>query len=157
MRVRAAEAEYEWARGRVLRRLESDAARVLVQLNDCDEAVEADEARDVRMANELPAGQTLADVENLDALTHLHEPAFVDYLAQRYGVDQVYCRSGAVLIAVNPFKEIQGLYDLHKFHSDMPGWSALPPHVFSIAEGAYRSLRRRLHEPGRARRTRRFS
>ncbi|KAE9130734.1 Myosin-J heavy chain [Phytophthora fragariae] len=148
VRVRAAETEYEWARGRVVRRLERDAARVLVQLSDGDETVEVDEARDVRMANELAAGQTLADVENLDALTHLHEAAFVDYLAQRYSVDQVYCRSGAVLIAVNPFKEIQGLYDLHKFHSDMPGWTALPPHVFSIAEGAYRSLRRRLQEPG---------
>ncbi|GMF19131.1 unnamed protein product [Phytophthora lilii] len=146
VRARAAEGDYEWARGRVLRRLEGD-GRVLVQL-EAGESVEADEARDVRTANELPPGQTLADVENLDALTHLHEPAFVDYLAQRYGVDQVYCRSGAVLIAVNPFKEIQGLYDLHKFHEDMSSWTALPPHVFSIAEGAYRSLRRRLHEPG---------
>ncbi|KAL4138474.1 hypothetical protein PRIC2_001980 [Phytophthora ramorum] len=144
----AAEADYEWVRGRVLRRLEHDASRVLVQLNDSEETVEADEVQDVRTANELAAGQTLADVENLDALTHLHEPAFVDYLAQRYGVDQVYCRSGAVLIAVNPFKEIEGLYNLQKYHDEMPGWTALPPHVFSIAEGAYRSLRRRLHEPG---------
>ncbi|KAH7492382.1 Myosin ID heavy chain [Phytophthora ramorum] len=134
----AAEADYEW-------------------LNDSEETVEADEVQDVRTANELAAGQTLADVENLDALTHLHEPAFVDYLAQRYGVDQVYCRSGAVLIAVNPFKEIEGLYNLQKYHDEMPGWTALPPHVFSIAEGAYRSLRRRLHEPGEARRTRRSS
>ncbi|KAG7385354.1 hypothetical protein PHYPSEUDO_001568 [Phytophthora pseudosyringae] len=148
VRVREAETGYEWARGRVLRRLERDASKVLVQLIDSDATVEADEAPDVRMANELPADQTLANVENLDALTHLHEPAFVDYLAQRYGVDQVYCRSGAVLIAVNPFKEIAGLYDLKKFHEEMPDWSALPPHVFSIAEGAYRSLRRRLHEPG---------
>ncbi|KAF4043429.1 FYVE zinc finger domain-containing protein [Phytophthora infestans] len=146
--VRVHDADYEWARGRVLRRLESDASKLLVQLQDNDATIEADEAHDVRMANELAAGQTLADVENLDALTHLHEPAFVDYLAQRYGVDQVYCRSGAVLIAVNPFKHITGLYDLHKYHEEMPNWTALPPHVFSIAEGAYRSLRRRLHEPG---------
>ncbi|KAF1774465.1 P-loop containing nucleoside triphosphate hydrolase [Phytophthora cactorum] len=146
--VRVHDADYEWVHGRVLRRLESDASKLLVQLNGSDATIEADEAQDVRMANELAAGQTLAGVENLDALTHLHEPAFVDYLAQRYGVDQVYCRSGAVLIAVNPFKHIAGLYDLHKYREEMPGWTALPPHVFSIAEGAYRSLRRRLHEPG---------
>ncbi|ETN02246.1 hypothetical protein PPTG_16497 [Phytophthora nicotianae INRA-310] len=146
--VRVHDADYEWVRGRVLRRHESDASKLLVQLNNSDTTIEADEAQDVRMANELAAGLTLADVENLDALTHLHEPAFVDYLAQRYGVDQVYCRSGAVLIAVNPFKHISGLYDLHKYREEMPGWTALPPHVFSIAEGAYRSLRRRLHEPG---------
>ncbi|KAG3149423.1 Myosin-16 [Phytophthora idaei] len=146
--VRVHDADYEWVHGRVLRRLESDASKLLVQLNCSDATIEADEAQDVRMANELAAGQTLAGVENLDALTHLHEPAFVDYLAQRYGVDKVYCRSGAVLIAVNPFKHIAGLYDLHKYREEMPGWTALPPHVFSIAEGAYRSLRRRLHEPG---------
>ncbi|KAK1935201.1 Myosin-J heavy chain [Phytophthora citrophthora] len=148
VRVRDAEADYEWVRGRLLRHLEEDASKVLIQLNGSETTVEADEVQDVRIANELPAGQTLAEVENLDALTHLHEPAFVDYLAQRYGVDQVYCRSGAVLIAVNPFKEISGLYDLEKFHQEMPNWTALPPHVFSIAEGAYRSLRRRLREPG---------
>lgn len=140
------EAEYAWAKGRVLRRLE-DASKVLVQLEDGEE-VEADESQDVRKANELPDGQTLADVENLDALTHLHDPAFVDYLEQRYRVDQVYCRSGAVLIAVNPFKEIAGLYDLASFKKEVPGMSSLPPHVFSIAEGAYRSLRRRLQESG---------
>ncbi|KAF4317636.1 hypothetical protein JM18_006833 [Phytophthora kernoviae] len=139
---------YKWVRGRVLRRLETDASRVLVQLNDRDEAIEADEIQDVRTANELLEGQTLADVENLDALTHLHEPAFVDYLEQRYRVGQVYCRSGAVLIAVNPFKEIPGLYDLNKFKDELPDLTALPPHVFSIAEGAYRSLRRRLYEAG---------
>jgi myosin-5 len=148
VRLPEAEADYEWARGRLLRRLEEDKTRVLVQLSDSERTVDADEAKDVRVANDLAPGQTLADVENLDALTHLHEPAFVDYLAQRYGVDQVYCRSGAVLIAVNPFKDIEGLYDLHKFRQELPGWTALPPHAFSIAEGAYRSLRRRLHEPG---------
>ncbi|GMF27429.1 unnamed protein product [Phytophthora fragariaefolia] len=130
--------------------VERELVRLDQKLDDGHREVEADEARDVRAANELPAGQTLAHVENLDALTHLHEPAFVDYLAQRYGVDHVYCRSGAVLIAVNPFKDIRGLYDLRKFHEEMPAWTALPPHVFSIAEGAYRSLRRRLHEPGEA-------
>ncbi|OWZ02000.1 Myosin, partial [Phytophthora megakarya] len=151
VRAQQAETEYAWKRGRILCRVENDASKVLVQLEDSEETVEALESRDVRMANALADGQTLADVENLDALTHLHEPAFVDYLAQRYGVDQVYCRSGAVLIAVNPFKDITGLYDLHKFHEEMPQWTALPPHVFSIAEGAYRSLRRRLNEPGELR------
>ncbi|RLN93358.1 hypothetical protein BBJ28_00015538 [Nothophytophthora sp. Chile5] len=143
----AANGDYEWACGRVLRRLDSDAKRVLVQLDgDGGKTMEVDEAADVRMANELADGQTLADVENLDALTHLHEPAFVDYLAQRYLIDQVYCKSGAVLIAVNPFKEIPGLYDLNKFRRELPGLKSLPPHVFSIAEGAYRSLRRRQDE-----------
>ncbi|CAI5721287.1 unnamed protein product [Peronospora destructor] len=148
VRDQDAKTDYKWAHGRLLRRVANSVSHVLVQLNKSEKTVEVDEAQDVRMANELADGQKLADVEDLDVLTHLHEPAFVDYLAQRYSLDQVYCRSGAVLIAVNPFKEISGLYDLHKFHKEMLDWTALPPHVFSTAEGAYRSLRRRLQEPG---------
>uniref|UniRef100_M4BZC1 Myosin motor domain-containing protein n=1 Tax=Hyaloperonospora arabidopsidis (strain Emoy2) TaxID=559515 RepID=M4BZC1_HYAAE len=148
VRLRNAEIGYEWTCGRVLRRVQNSASHVLVKLYNSEEIVEVDEVEDVRMTNELAAGQTLADVKDLDALTHLHEPAIVDYLAQRYSVDQVYCRSGAVLIAVNPFKDISGLYNLHKFRTEMSSWTSLPPHVFSIAEGAYRSLHRRLQESG---------
>ncbi|CAH0513186.1 unnamed protein product [Peronospora belbahrii] len=148
VRYRDTEATYEWVHGRILHHLENSTSRVLVQLHNSEKTIEVDEVQDVRMVNELAAGQKLQDVDNIDVLTHLHEPAFVDYLAQRYSVDKVYCRSGAVLIAVNPFKEIPGLYDLQKFHDEMSSWTSLPPHVFSIAEGAYRSLRRRLQQPG---------
>lgn len=151
------EDDYEWKAGRLLRRegAGSDGAVAVVELAS-GATVEVDEAKDVRMANELPANQTLADVENLDALTHLHEAAFVDYLQQRYMVDRVYCKSGAVLIAVNPFKDIAGLYDMSAFRHEFareaaaatPSSKALPPHVFSIAEQAYRLLRQRLGEAG---------
>ncbi|KAI9920769.1 hypothetical protein PsorP6_000531 [Peronosclerospora sorghi] len=147
VRVRDMGVNFEWVRGRVLRRVETSTSCVLVQLEDSDTIVQAEEGPDVRMANELASGQTLAQIENIDALTHLHEPAVVDYLAQRYKVDKVYCRSGAVLIAINPFKEIPGLYDLREFQNEMEHGTTLPPHVFSIAEGAYRSLQRRLQEP----------
>ncbi|TDH73611.1 hypothetical protein CCR75_004736 [Bremia lactucae] len=148
VRLHNARDEYKWSRGCVIRRLERDASKVLVQLENRDITVEVDEAQDVRMVNELATAETLAEVENLETLTHLHEPAFVDYLAQRYSVDQVYCRSGAVLIAVNPFKDIADLYNLRKFEEHITKWTALRPHVFSIAERAYRSLWRTLHEPG---------
>lgn len=171
--------EYEWQRGSVLRRLgeANPHACVVVQLED-GRLVEANEEQDVLVANELPEGcDSLADVENLDALTHLHEASFVDYLKHRYDVDQVYCKSGAVLIAVNPFKDIGGLYDMAAYRERIRGGgvsvamttqeqqqqqpdeepssvsttsnssssssssAVLPPHVFSIAESAYRSLR----------------
>lgn len=170
VRLRDAPDEYEWQRGKVLRRMSesnssssSEQQRVVVRLED-GRLVEANEEQDVLVANELPAGlSSLGDVENLDALTHLHEASFVDYLKHRYEVDQVYCKSGAVLIAVNPFKEIAGLYDMDAYRMRIGGAatqqkqdqeeieeershslsasSVLPPHVFSIAESAYRSLR----------------
>jgi myosin-5 len=45
------------------------------------------------------------------------------------------------LIAVNPFKEIEGLYDMKAFQNGLKMSSLLPPHVFSIAESGYRSVR----------------
>lgn len=146
---------YEWQKGQLVRR-EGDKAVVRLENDETQlELLEIDHAdQDVLPANELAPSQTLADLDNIDALSHLHEASFVDYLHQRFGVDQVYCQSGAVLIAVNPFKDIAGMYDIRLFRAqiqtreqqDGGTGGALPPHVFSIAESAYRSLRRRRQE-----------
>ncbi|TMW66102.1 hypothetical protein Poli38472_003867 [Pythium oligandrum] len=155
IRLRSASTEFEWCRGQVVRRLETDATTpmAVVRLTD-GRLVEVNEERDVLMANTSGEGNKqelrLAEIDNLDQLTHLHEASFVDYLSERYAVDQVYCRSGVVLIAVNPFKDITGLYDLPAYQkrlaaerSERQDDAQLPPHVFSMAESAYQSLRRR--------------
>ena len=45
-------------------------------------------------------------VEDLDSLTHLHEPEIPHTLAARYGQGRIYTNTGPVLLAVNPFKAI---------------------------------------------------
>lgn len=45
-------------------------------------------------------------------LTHLHEAAVLDSLNLRFDVDEIYTFTGPILIAVNPFKQIAGLYDM---------------------------------------------
>ncbi|TYZ62321.1 hypothetical protein PybrP1_009485 [[Pythium] brassicae (nom. inval.)] len=173
VRVRGAAPDaFEWQRARVLSRRQ-DTGQALVQLAADGRQLEANEACDVLPANTLPTGcASLADVTDLDALTHLHEASFVDYLRHRYDVDEVYCKSGAVLIAVNPFKAIRGLYDMTAYRERITGGGSggaavdaagakertnaqqetndeasdrraaasapLPPHVFSIAESAFR-------------------
>jgi myosin V len=49
---------------------------------------------------------------------HLHEAAILHSLELRFDVDQIYTFTGPILIAVNPFKRIPGLYEdavLQKF------------------------------------------
>ncbi|KAL8426723.1 hypothetical protein ACSSS7_008028 [Eimeria intestinalis] len=49
--------------------------------------------------------------DDLTSLTHLHEAAVLDSLDIRFEVDAIYTFTGPILIAVNPFKTLKGLYD----------------------------------------------
>ena len=48
--------------------------------------------------------------DDLISLTHLHEPAVVYCLRQRYGYDKIYTATGPILLALNPFKNLKSLY-----------------------------------------------
>ena len=106
--------------------------------------------------------------ENIDAvkipkdltnLTHLHEPAVVYCLRYRYAMDEIYTSTGPILLALNPFKEVKGVYgedlmrkycergqgllngsiDLKK-KDNQKRLDDLPPHVYAVADNAYRSM-----------------
>jgi len=47
---------------------------------------------------------------DLITLTHLHEPAVVFCLRQRYQSDEIYTATGPILLALNPFKDCGNLY-----------------------------------------------
>jgi len=53
----------------------------------------------------------LTSVNDLSALTHLHEPEVLQALQLRFDVDSIYTFCGPILIAMNPFKRIKDLYD----------------------------------------------
>lgn len=87
--------------------------------------------------------------EDLTSLAHLHEPAVVFCLQRRYEQDQIYTYTGKILLALNPFRPVQNVYGeqvMQQYWST--GYNGLvgrpPPHVYSIAEEAYRSLVRSL-------------
>ena len=88
---------------------------------------------------------------DLISLTHLHEPAVVECLESRYTKDQIYTATGPVLLAVNPFQAIRGLYGettMKKYwdKAESNKKEDLPPHVYAIADDAFRSMMRRLDE-----------
>eukprot|EP00554_Chaetoceros_debilis_P008058 CAMPEP_0194079130 /NCGR_PEP_ID=MMETSP0149-20130528/5363_1 /TAXON_ID=122233 /ORGANISM="Chaetoceros debilis, Strain MM31A-1" /LENGTH=1393 /DNA_ID=CAMNT_0038760523 /DNA_START=295 /DNA_END=4476 /DNA_ORIENTATION=- len=105
---------------------------------------------------------------DLTTLPHLHEPALIYCLRSRYAMDEIYTATGPILLALNPFKDVRGVYgdDLMKRYSerghgllngvvikkkkksgkDGNTSGALPPHVYGIADNAYRAMMRAMED-----------
>ena len=111
-----------------------------------------DELEDVKLCN----NSAESNVDNMIQLTHLHEPAILHCLEKRYEISDIYTYTGTILIAVNPFKALP-IYDTrhlemyYKFglmkSEGCEMASALAPHVFAIADAAYRNMMLRLSMP----------
>jgi len=86
----------------------------------------------------MAPGETdnLAEMENLD------EPTLLNELKVRYKRDQIYTYVGEILVAVNPFKMIKGIYDQDKMqlYTFCPDRSTVPPHVFASADAAFSAM-----------------
>jgi myosin V len=112
------------------------------------------EAGDVVLANERIdpiSGTSIAAPHDLISLTHLHEPAVCVALQQRYTSDIIYTNTGPVLLAINPFCVIPGLYgeSIQRKYVDAAekmNIQSLPPHVYSIADAAFRSMMRSIED-----------
>lgn len=91
--------------------------------------------------------ESLVGSHNLTELSHLNEQEVLRSLRKRYEQDQVYTKSGLVLVALNPFKVIPSLYSDQSrsfYRSNQEACEDGPtgvPHVFAIAENAFRDLR----------------
>ncbi|KAL0985675.1 hypothetical protein UPYG_G00160330 [Umbra pygmaea] len=87
---------------------------------------------------------SIAGVEDMSLLEELHEAAIMHNLYLRYQMDHIYTNIGSILAAVNPYKQISGLYssavvDQYSKHH----LGELPPHIFAVANECYRCLWKR--------------
>ncbi|ORX55940.1 myosin-2 [Piromyces finnis] len=84
----------------------------------------------------------LEGIDDLTLLSHLHEPAVLHNVKIRYNQQQIYTYSGIVLIALNPFQSLP-IYtpDIMRAYSGKRR-GELEPHLFAIAEEAYRNMLR---------------
>ena len=81
--------------------------------------------------------------QDMTRLPYLHEPGVLWNLRSRYTFDDIYTYTGTILIAVNPFANLQHLYGPHMMDqyrgADL---GELSPHVYAIADSAYRQMRK---------------
>eukprot|EP00981_Chlorochromonas_danica_P006314 scaffold1365_cov163-Ochromonas_danica.AAC.4 len=80
-------------------------------------------------------------LDDLCNMTFLHEAPLLDSLRRRFGEDVIYTTAGNVLISVNPYKDIPGLYANPLLYLDLPSDGDVAeggskPHVFNIANFA---------------------
>ncbi|CEI87032.1 Putative Complex: MYO2 of S. cerevisiae belongs to the actin-associated motorproteins [Rhizopus microsporus] len=91
----------------------------------------------------LPPLRNPPKMENTDDLTnlsYLNEPSVLHTIKTRYDQHHIYTYSGIVLIAANPFARVS-LYDpemIQKYSGSRR--EDLEPHLFAIAEDAYRCM-----------------
>ncbi|GLT62517.1 hypothetical protein SLA2020_351490, partial [Shorea laevis] len=89
----------------------------------------------------LPANPDILDgVDDLIQLSYLNEPSVLYNLRCRYSQDKIYSKAGPVLIAVNPFKDVQiyGKDFVTAYRQKLMD----NPHVYAIADAAYTEMMR---------------
>eukprot|EP00043_Microstomoeca_roanoka_P014896 m.148547 g.148547 ORF g.148547 m.148547 type:complete len:961 (-) comp16135_c0_seq1:237-3119(-) len=90
----------------------------------------------------MSIGRILGQTENLTELENLNEETLLAELKARYMKDTIYTYVGEILVAVNPFKFIDGIYDASKSqqYCGVGDRSAKPPHIFAVADNAFQAM-----------------
>ena len=80
-------------------------------------------------------------------MNHLHEGPLLDTLRRRYEKNEIYTSTGdKILVSVNPYKLISGLYERPLRYLDLPengesiNSAAHRPHVYKVANGALNDM-----------------
>ncbi|XP_073725723.1 unconventional myosin-VI [Misgurnus anguillicaudatus] len=81
-------------------------------------------------------------VEDNCSLMYLNEATLLNNIRVRYSKDLIYTYVANILIAVNPYFDIPKLYSPDAIKSYQGrSLGTMPPHVFAIADKAYRDMR----------------
>ena len=91
----------------------------------------------------LDPESSFAEIPNLILLMEVDKPTILNNLRGRFFKDEIYTWLGTILVALNPFKMIPGIYDddVIEMHRECRNnRTEAPPHVFAIASAAYYDL-----------------
>jgi myosin V len=91
------------------------------------------------------------EYNDLSRLPYVNQPEILAILHSRYSHEQPFIFIGPILLAMNPFHDIS-LYDettIHKYisYGELRNLSNLPPHIYKIADTAYRHMLLDLFDP----------
>mmetsp|Transcript_174927 Transcript_174927/g.555363 ORF Transcript_174927/g.555363 Transcript_174927/m.555363 type:complete len:1153 (+) Transcript_174927:130-3588(+) len=87
-------------------------------------------------------GAGALNFDDLTEVPELHEAAVLEALDVRFVHGQIYTLSGPVLLAVNPFRTLHGLYSPETLHGFFSDEIPLRPHIFSVANQAFQGILR---------------
>ncbi|CAF3259292.1 unnamed protein product [Rotaria socialis] len=82
------------------------------------------------------------NVDDNCALMYLNEATLLNNVRRRYKKDLIYTYVANILIAINPYKDLAGLYSsdsTKRYNGKSLG--VMPPHVYAIGDKAYRDMR----------------
>ncbi|KAK6727664.1 hypothetical protein RB195_005387 [Necator americanus] len=82
-------------------------------------------------------------VDDNCALMYLNEGTLLNNCQQRYFKRQIYTYVANILISINPYEEIAGLYSIetiNKYRGKSLG--QMPPHIYAVADRAYLEMKR---------------
>ncbi|XP_033637376.1 unconventional myosin-XVI-like isoform X1 [Asterias rubens] len=84
-----------------------------------------------------------SSTDDLTSMSELSQNMILQELMLRYTKDVIYTYVGDILISVNPFKSLP-IYSnqVARQYSDLADRSSLTPHIFCIADRAYRAMLR---------------
>ena len=85
------------------------------------------------------ASPARGDIDDLAQMNAMHEGPLLSLLERRFARDAIYTFTGDILISLNPYKAIRGLYTLPDPHGPLPDLSRVP-HVYTVAERAYKAM-----------------
>eukprot|EP00878_Enallax_costatus_P033323 GHUV01036739.1.p3 GENE.GHUV01036739.1~~GHUV01036739.1.p3 ORF type:complete len:120 (-),score=24.68 GHUV01036739.1:115-474(-) len=84
-------------------------------------------------------------MQDMTRLSYLHEPGVLWNIKCRYMYDDIYTYTGSILIAVNPFAPLPHIYGPHMMDQYRGvELGDLSPHVYAIADAAYRQMRKEM-------------
>lgn len=96
----------------------------------------------VMMDRDEMASLIASPPSDLIHLSDVNEPSLLYILKKNFSEDKIYTSAGSVLVAVNPFKSIPGMYADSRIQSYKNGIHNLSntPHIFAIAHNAFQGI-----------------
>ncbi|KAK5960786.1 myosin 4 PWA37_002223 [Arxiozyma heterogenica] len=135
--------EHGWVGAEIIElNSESTEARLRLE-NDEEIEVNLDKIKeDFNDALHLRNPPVLEATDDLTSLTFLNEPAVLHAIKKRFTDKNIYTYSGIVLIATNPFANVDELYSPEKIHEYSTNRKEdLQPHIFAIADSAFKHMK----------------